>query len=438
MLDQAEVGFVVAVGVLATPILFLATVAAAVIQVRRGRATGPRMAGMVAFTGGLTVGGLLLFATTLPTILPLLILPAVIVVSRWRAGRRAQAGWFVAGIALPWTLLWGFFVAVLLAGLERFDPGPTIGSFLLGAVPFVAALVVALRGDPAWARATAGSRPGQRGSHAIGAVASAIHESARVGPFRQPDLALLVAVVAVWLLVPFLIPQTIPDVIRVPVLAVIVAVVGAEAYVRAFPFRARRAFEALSWAGEWELARARAANVGGVPTTAEAAARWLTSRPERPDQLVESMVRVEILVFSERFAEAADLVERLAPTASTPALQFEMASLRDLVDWCGGGDGNLAAVEAAAAAVLPIDSDDRLRAEVGVAVKRVRRLLAEPATARGDAIGPLLEVRERLGRRGDGQVGRALRRRLIPSLFAFSLVFAVVFQVLQGLDAAPL
>jgi hypothetical protein len=437
VLDPASVARVVALGVLAAPILFVATVAAAVIQAKRRGETGRRTAGMVAFTGGLTVGGLLLFATTIPTILPLLILPAIIAVSRWRAGRRAQAGLFVAGIALPWTLLWGFYVVVLLAGLERFDPGPTIGSFLLGGVPLVAALALALRGDPARARAAAGSRPGQPGSHSIGSVAAAIHESSRVGPFRQPDLALLVAVVAVWLIVPFVIPQAIPDVLRVPLLALIVALVGTEAYVRAFPYRARRAFEALSWAGEWELARARAAIGRGVPTTAEAAARWLARRPERPDQLVESMVRVEVLVLAERFAEAADLVERLAPTASTSALQFEMASLRDLVEWCGGGDGNLAAVEAAAAAVLPVESDDHLRAEVGVAIKRVRRLIADPATARGDEIGPLLEVRERLGSRAGGQVGRALRRRLIPMLFVFSLVLAAAFEVLAGLDADP-
>jgi hypothetical protein len=438
MLDPADVAFVVAVGVLVTPVLFVATVAATVIQGKRHGESGRRMAGMVAFTGGLTVGGLFLFATTFSAILPLVILPAIIAVSRWRAGRRAQAASLVAGIALPWTLLWGFYVVVMLAGLERFDPGPTIGSFLLGVVPLVVALVLVRRGDPVLARAAAGSRPGQPGSHSIGSVAAAIHEASRVGLFRQQDLAMLATVVAVWLIVPFLIPNATPDVIRVPLLALIVAVVGSEAYVRAFPARARRAFEALSWAGEWELARLRAATGGGVPTTAQAAARWLAKRPERPDQLVESMVRVEVLVFAGRSAEATDLLERLAPTATTPALQYEMASLRDLIDWCAGGDGDLAAVEAAAAAVLPLDGDDHLRAEVGVAIKRVRRLLAEPSTARGDSIAPMLEVRERLGKRADGQVGRALRRRVIPSLFAFTLVFEIVLEVLQGLDAAPL
>src|SRR6185369_1420244 len=302
----------------------------------------------------------------------------------------------------------------------------------------VAALVVALRGDSASARAAAESGQVQAGSHSIGAVAKAMDESSRVGPFRQQDLAMLAAIVAVWLIVPFLIPQATPGVLRVPLLALIVAAVGTEAYVRAFPTRARRAFEALSWAGEWELARLRAATGGGVPTSAQAAARWLARRPERPDQLVESIFRGEILVLAGRYAEARDLVERLAPSASTPALQFQMASLRDLIDWCAVGDGDLAAVEDAATAVLPPDGDDHLRAEVEVAIKRVRRLLAEPTPAGGDSLGPLLEVRGRLGRRADGQVGRALRRRLIPSLFAFTLAFEIVFEVLQGLDGAPL
>ena len=45
---------------------------------------------------------------------------------------------------------------------------------------------------------------------------------------------------------------------------------------------------------------------------------------------------------------------------------------------------------------------------------------------RGDAAQPLLDVRERLGDRAKGQVGRALRPRLLPMLLVVSLLFALL------------
>jgi hypothetical protein len=91
-------------------------------------------------------------------------------------------------------------------------------------------------------------------------------------------------------------------------------------------------------------------------------------------------------------------------------------------------------MEAAGEAILPRDSDDRLRAEVTVAVARVRRRMADGT---GDAVEPLLQARERLGPRADGQVGRALRPRLIPVLLVSSVLFGLVSVALGALGGAP-
>ncbi len=95
------------------------------------------------------------------------------------------------------------------------------------------------------------------------------------------------------------------------------------------------------------------------------------------------------------------------------------------------GDGDLAGMREAAAQVLPPDGDDRLRAEVTIAVARVRRLMAEGRGAADDAVQPFLEVRELLGSRADGQVGRALRPRIIPGLLLAGLALGIVSAVLS-------
>jgi hypothetical protein len=166
------------------------------------------------------------------------------------------------------------------------------------------------------------------------------------------------------------------------------------------------------------------------------ALRWLEQHPERVDRLEAAALRVEILLLAERHDEAAALVERMDARAASPWERFEVAALRDLVGWRAGSDGDLPTMEAAAEAILPRESDDRLRADVTVAVARVRRRMADGRTTPGDASDPLLEVRERLGRRADGQVGRAMRPRLIPVLLLSGALFGLVSYGLGALGGA--
>lgn len=52
--------------------------------------------------------------------------------------------------------------------------------------------------------------------------------------------------------------------------------------------------------------------------------------------------------------------------------------------------------------------------------------------AEGDVLEPLIEVRARLGTRADGQVGRAMRKRLIPAYLLFSALFGIAGQLILG------
>jgi hypothetical protein len=270
---------------------------------------------------------------------------------------------------------------------------------------------------------------GQPGSRALGSIASAIREPAMIGPFGLPEIAMLIAFVGTWLIVPLLLPRNAGLLVQLGVPAIVGAVLATEAYIRAMPPRSRRAFEAFSWLGEWELARARA-TVGGLPSTPEDAEAWLAAHPvTRITYLDELRIRVECSLLAGRFDDARAAIERL-PTI-TAWDRFERAALADLVDWRAGGDGDIAAMQEAAQEIQPHDGDERLRADVTIAVAQVRRRMADGRAIAGDAAQPLLDVRTRLGHRADGQVGRALRRRLIPVLLVVSLGFGFV-SVLLG------
>jgi hypothetical protein len=238
---------------------------------------------------------------------------------------------------------------------------------------------------------------------------------------------MLGALVGSWLLGGLLMPATIPQPIRLAILVVLGSALGTEAYIRAVPAPARRAFEAFSWLGEHELARARAQTGDAVPTDARAARRWLLAHSEQPDQ---PWLRVEILVLAGQIDEARAVADRMP--AATPEERFARAAAVDFADWFGGGDGDLEAMAAGALDLVPADGDERLRAEVTIAVARVRRRMAagdDPV----DAGLPLQEVRHRIGARADGQLGRALRGRLVRSLLLVGAGLAGFALVLEYL-----
>jgi hypothetical protein len=315
----------------------------------------------------------------------------------------------------------------MLAGDIPYTPLDTLGLLALGAMPLAAGLALIGRGDPPAPEPRMDARAGQPGSRDIGSIAHAIREPSFVGPFGLQEISLVVAIVTAFLVVPFIV-RDLPVVLRIALTSAAAAALGTEAYLRAMTPRSRRAFEAFSWLGEWELARAK--RVGGrVPVSPDDAIDWLVDHPMGPIATAEDLpIRIEVELFAGRRDEARALLEQL-PTA-TPWERFELAALRDLVDWRAGGDGFLELMHESAREILPQDGDERLRAEVTIAVAEVRRRMADGRSGAGDAAVPLVEVRKRLGARADGQVGRALRWRLLPQLFFVCVILTTVGELL--------
>jgi hypothetical protein len=423
---------VAALSVFVLPATFLALVAVAANRRIGGREVGPGLADALCATGGASLGAMLLFAPDAAIAAPLVLTLGALVVAGYRSGRRVQAGWVLLGAGLPITIAWG--LAVIGPGFLEVDAivPERVAWLAVGVGLCFLGVFLGLRGDPPPPAPSVAAPAGRPGSRALGSIAAAIREPGMVGPFGLPELSMLVAFVAVWLAVPFWIPRDAHLFVQIALPSLVAAVVATEAYVRAMPPRSRRAFEAFSWLGEWELARARQLTGRSVPTSPDDALRWLAERPERTDRPAEAALRVEILLLAEKVEDARALVARMDGRAATPWERFEVAALQDLVGWRAGGNGALPGMEAAAEAILPRDSDDRLRAEVTVAVARVRRRMADGRANPGDAAEPLVEVRKLLGSRADGQVGRALRPRLIPPLLIANVLFGLISVALSS------
>jgi hypothetical protein len=391
----------------------------------RGRPVGSRLVTWVTVLGASSLGVMVLVADDLRISWPILGAIVVLAGLMLRRGRLRLAAWFVAAAAAPWTIVGALALLSLALGAGELDPVEAWLGFLAGAVPMLFALVIATARrlpDPVVIAA-----PGRGTGRSLGDVGAAIRAPALVGPFGLSEVALLVAIVGTWFVVALLLPASLPQTLRLAILVVLGAVLGAEAYIRAMPRPAREAFEAFSWLGEWELAQVRALTHEGVPTNEFAARRWLRLHPEKPEL---RWIRVEILTLLKRFDEARAVAERMP--ASTPAERFERVVGLDFADWFGGGEGDLPGIEAAARELLPPDGEEHLRAEVVIAIAKVRRRMAageDPIKAGA----PLRDVRRRLGRRADGQIGRALRIRLMRPLLVLGVLLAVASLLLPNL-----
>jgi hypothetical protein len=428
MLTQTSVAIVVAAGSLIAAIAFLGSLALAGIRRSRGATVSPRMTALVTFLGGVAIGMMLLVGgANVVLAAPLVGLVVVLGVVLLGRGRVREAGWLLAGATAPWTVLWGVYLAAIYLRLNAFDFFRTWLGFLAGALPMLFGLIIALaRRLPAAGGQTAGNAKGP-GGRTMGDVGRVVLAPALVGPFGLPEVALLVALVATWFVVGLLLPAAIPEPIRLGILTVIGAVIGAEAWIRSLPSPARQAFEAMSWLGEWEIAKVRAQTGAGVPTTAAAARSWLLAHPERPD---ERWIRVEVLLLAGRVDEAVAVADRMPD--STPQERVDRAVAIDLADWFAGRDGQLEAVATAVGDLAPEDEEGRLRVDVAIAMANVRRRMAEGIDL-VDAGAPLRKVRQRLGSRADGQVGRAMRCRLQRTLLVVGSAFAVGLLILDAL-----
>jgi hypothetical protein len=363
--------------------------------------------------------------------LPFLVIGALFVILQLRGRHRTIAGLILAGAALPWTILWTLYLVALLLRLNAFDTGSVAQGLLVGAVPLGIGLALVAWGDPPPPAPEMTAAPGDPGSRAFGTISTAIRAPSVIGPLGVSEIAALVAFVAPITILPLLLPADVPRAVTLALPIVVGSVLATEAYIRAMPAPARKAFEAFSWLGEWELRRS-GLSAFRVPTKPAAAERWLVKHPETPETLA---LRAEMLSLSGRFDEARALAQRM-PT-STAQERWERTRTLDSIDWRAGGDGDPVGLAAAAAELLPLDGDEHLRAEVTIATAEVRRRMADGRATPGDAAEPLIAVRERLGHRADGQVGRALRMRLLLTFLAVGAVLAGAAGVLGLPGATP-
>jgi hypothetical protein len=420
--SQREVLIGIAAATIATAVVFLAALAIAALRRWRGGQLGRAYGRFLAFLAGVMFGTMILVGAADAANLIVAAFVLWLAVLAWRRGRRTDAGLLVAGAALPWTTLWSIYA---WAGLEDVDPASEWNGVVVGAVPLAIGLGMAALGDrrPPARRGPTGWQPGAR---TIGTIATAIRGT--TSTFGSQEIAAVIALVAVLLAGGLLtLGLGIDRAYAWIVPTVLASIAASEAYIRALPPFNRKAFEAYSWLGEDELRRLRAQTGGGPPLNARAAARWLERHGKDP---ALAWVLPEVFLLAGRNADARRAAELM--TEDTPFERVERESARSLVAWMDGRDADLGDL-AAAVEALPDDTDERLKAEVVLAAARTRHRMSDGRTEPGDAALPLVEVRERLGHRADGRVGRALRPRILPMYLALSVGLGVLQSVLVGL-----
>jgi hypothetical protein len=434
---RTTASIVVAILGLVVPIGFVALVVGAAFERRRGEALGPGWLLALALGGGLALGAMfLVLAGDLTVSWPFLAVAALLIANEWRLGRRTSAGLVLTGTALPWTILWGGYLLVLARGAD-FEPLPTAEAFAAGAIPTALGLVIAGRfGD---GRSEIAGRPPGR---SFLTITNAIREPSRVGPIGLPELAAVVAL-AVSGFILALLPVHLPDPAGMVLGAIVLSAIASEAYLRAMAPRTRQAMEAFVWLGSWDLAQLRAVTGEGAPTNRRAAERWLARHPAvAQDPASVRSLRVQALLLAGRVESAREAAEAnvqlaAADAASTPSERFAAASEIQRVAWWSGEPASLEPMRAAATAIGPADGDDRLRADVDIALAEVRdRAVTEPVGS-PQVLAPLVAMRERLGHRADGVLRRTVWRRIFAVFLVTSLVLGGVSWLVGGPPGLP-
>ena len=421
VLDSYTIARVIAVCSLGALLLAGVVVLGAIAVRFTGRRPGRRWGTAVAFLFGFQVGGFFLLSENDPLQRAgvLALSGALALALLWR-DRRVQAGAFICGGALPWTTLWGYYVALLVAQDADFAPLFTWTMFVAGIGLLLVGLALMAIGDPLPPEPSPTAPPGQPGSRKIGIVAQTVLAPESIGPIPISEIATFVTEIVAILGVGLIgIPFPLEAVLQIG----LATVAGTAVRLVARPARARRALEAFSWLAEWEVRRVRELSGRGAPLTQSSARRWLA---EVPDEPATRWVRVEMLLWLERFDEARATAARMP--IDTAYERFEQRYAVDLVDWMTGGDGDPESVRAAADEIDRADEDARLRASVALALRESARIAADQGPEA--ALDPLLRARELLGSRADNQLIRANWRRSLPISLVGSIVVWIFFGAL--------
>jgi hypothetical protein len=336
-----------------------------------------------------------------------LAVPLIGVIALAMAGRRRAAGLLLAGTAVPWTAIWGWYIVEVLLGRD----GATlliVAMFLAGLGPLLIGAALIAAGDP-MPVPDPNSPMGRPGSRRPGSMGHRLIADATYGAVGPAFVLAFVAAVSVGAVLP---TQPILQL----VLALAAAAVGTEIELRWIPPRVRPAIEGFHWVGLGELARFRAATGGASPTSRKGFQEWLERHPESE---ATRPWRIEMLNYLGDRGQARAEIERWTPSTSFERLH--RASLLADIAWQDGGPAEVPTLAGLAAQTAGDDSPERLAADGLVAWWSSRTALAamDPDWQR-----PLATFRTRLGHAADGLHARAFRRRTIvlPMIVAGGLV----------------
>jgi hypothetical protein len=372
---------------------------------------------------GLFLGFLVLATngTETPRLLTLLASAIVIVlvfVTRPRTG-----GAVLVAIAVPWTMWWASFLADNALWGRHWAVSEVVAALIPGVAVILAGTFSFFKGGTAEA-ARHPSRIGEAVDRKFGVTALTL-----IGP-KILGMATYELACAVVLLGGGVVTVTLLR--GRPVFeAALIAVVGilvtwaatCAVWVLARRPSDRRAWEGHSWLGEWELDRYRDLVGGPALPTRQDFRKWLKASPDRPEL---AWIRSELFALEGQYDEAR--MAAMSIPDDTPYGRVERESALAVVDWHSGGSGDTAALRAAAEAVLPVASDERLRADVALAAAEVRRLIGirDP-----DPVRPMRDARDRLGARADGILWSVVRRRLLSQLLLLAVLIVGIVVVLD-------
>ena len=420
--DSFTIARVIAAFTLGALLLAGVVVVGAIVLRFSGRRPGRRWGTAVAALFGFQLGGFFLLTVNDPLQgTAVVAIAGVLALALLWQDRRVQAGAFVSGCAVPWASLWGYYVVLLVTQDADFAPLVTWAMFLAGVVLVAVGLGLMAAGDPLPAEPSPMAAPGQPGSRRFGIVARTVLAPDSIGPLPISEIATFMTEIGAILAVGLIgIPFPLEAVLQIG----LATVAGTTVRLVARPPRARRALEAFSWLAEWELRRAKDLTGRGAPMTKSGAQRWVA---EVPDEPATRWIRVEMLLWTERFEEARAVAAAMPLT--TPYERFEQRFAVDLIDWMAGGHGDPESVSRAADEIDPADEDGRLRATVALALRDSARIAADQGPEA--ALDPLLRARQVLGSRADNQLIRANWRRSLPMSLAGSIVVWIFFGALS-------
>lgn len=407
-------------------IVGLPVVVVVIVVGRLTRRRAPSLVAVAVLMLGLILGYALLASETAPAVRVTAILGvAALVGVTSLVGRLTLAGLVLIAAVSPWTTYAGARLVDALAAGRRIDPAvllpPVVGGFVVIVVGisvirvhrrYLARHPEAVAPAPvepaarAWGAAgKAALGPSVLGLNAATAASTAVlfvGTAATVTAGHGQSILVALTVVAIG--------------------SMATGLAAAAAWAIVWPPRSRRAFEAFAWAGEWGLERFRELTDGRVAPTIGNMKRYVRNTAERPD---DRWIRVEVLAATGKIDAAREMAARIPD--DTPIGRAERLDYVTYIDWLEGGEGDPAELRDAVAAIEPVDGDDHLRADVALALSQVRRRIA---AGDADAVGPLRDVRDRLGARAD-RVLVAAARRLAPGFLKVSTSFVVVITLLD-------